>query len=286
MATDVTNTTAAVHLRQVWDEGVQGYHKRALRLHNQVTDFSAMAQSTGANQINIPLVMEETAASLSTGTQITFAAQTDEDAALTFTRYVEPKRIDDLSNIQSNSALFNLYAESIGYALAKVTEAGIATAIQAGATAVELAGTQAITEAELQTALVAGIDAGITPGITEGCLYVAPLLYSKVLLLDVFNEFQYTGTPGGYSTGAAGDVYGFKVFASTDWADAGVTNEVSATFFTKNSTASAFQVLPHTYTRDPHDYIGTALIGQVVHGAISLTDTNTSAGWIYVYDSP
>ena len=117
---EVTTTTAAVFIPEIWQEAILDYAERQFRLRNQVTEVS----DVGAGDVlHIPRVTEETAATLSSGSAVTFGANTDGEIQLSMDKHiVEGKRIGDLVRVQSSYDLFNLYTRSMGYAVAKKIE--------------------------------------------------------------------------------------------------------------------------------------------------------------------
>ena len=58
---NVTVTTAANFIPEMWRDAILDYAERKFQLRNQVTDFSSMV-SQGGDILNIPKVAEETAA--------------------------------------------------------------------------------------------------------------------------------------------------------------------------------------------------------------------------------
>ena len=73
---EVTLTTAANFIPEMWSDAILDYAEREFRLVNQVTDLSSMV-SEGGNKLNIPKVTEETAATLSSGSAVSYGANTD-----------------------------------------------------------------------------------------------------------------------------------------------------------------------------------------------------------------
>jgi hypothetical protein len=70
---NVTVTTAANFIPEMWRDAILDYAERKFQLRNQVTDFSSMV-SGGGDILNIPKVAEEAAAAKSAGTAVTYSA--------------------------------------------------------------------------------------------------------------------------------------------------------------------------------------------------------------------
>jgi len=73
---NVTTTTAANFIPEMWRDAILDYAERKFQLRNQVLDFSSMLAG-GGDILNIPKFTEETAASKSAGTAVTYTNNTD-----------------------------------------------------------------------------------------------------------------------------------------------------------------------------------------------------------------
>ncbi|MEL0173659.1 MAG: hypothetical protein VW904_02940, partial [bacterium] len=70
---NITTTTAASFIPEMWRDAILDYAERKFQLRNQVLDFSSMV-SGGGDILNIPKVAEETAAAKSADTAVTYSA--------------------------------------------------------------------------------------------------------------------------------------------------------------------------------------------------------------------
>ena len=73
---EVTTTTAANFIPELWRDAIADYASRKFQIRNQVMDFSSL-MSEGGDILHIPKVTEETAATLSSGSAVTYGANTD-----------------------------------------------------------------------------------------------------------------------------------------------------------------------------------------------------------------
>ena len=159
---NVTTTTAANFIPEMWRDAILDYAERKFQLRNQVLDFSSMV-ANGGDTLNIPKVAEETAAAKSADTAVTYSANTDGVIQLSLDQHqYEAKRIEDIVRVQESADLFNAYAKSMGYALAKKVENYLAVNILQAATGndVSLASDNAPTTAEIRSGLQKLLDAG------------------------------------------------------------------------------------------------------------------------------
>ena len=158
---NVTKTTAANFIPEMWRDAILDYAERKFQLRNQVSDFSSML-ANGGDILNIPKVAEETAAAKSAGSAVTYTNNTDGVRQLTVDQhFYEAKRIEDIVRVQESADLFNAYAQSMGYALAKKVESYIATTIKgASGNNVGLSTDDVFTTALFRSGLEKLLDAG------------------------------------------------------------------------------------------------------------------------------
>ena len=159
---NVTKTTAANFIPEMWRDAILDYAERKFILRNQVSDFSSMV-SNGGDIRNIPKVAEETAASKSADTAVTYSANTDGVLQLSMDQHhYEAKRIEDIVRVQESADLFNAYAKSMGYALAKKVENYLAVDVLQSATGndVTLSADNTFTTALIRSGLQKMLDAG------------------------------------------------------------------------------------------------------------------------------
>ena len=158
---NVTPTTAAKFIPEVWKEAILDYAERSFRIRNQVTNVSDIASG---DTVHVPRVSQETAAAKTAGTAVTYSAQTDGEASISIDQHAyEAKRIDDIVRVQSSYDLFSLYAKSMGYALAKKIENYLAVDVIQSATAndVTLSADNTFTTALVRSGLQKLLDIGV-----------------------------------------------------------------------------------------------------------------------------
>ena len=93
---NVTVTTAANFIPELWRDAILDYAERKFQIKNQVSDFSSMLAG-GGDILHIPKVTEETAAAKSAGSAVTYTNNTDGKIDLTVDQHhYEAKRIEDI----------------------------------------------------------------------------------------------------------------------------------------------------------------------------------------------
>ena len=278
---NVTITTAASFIPEMWRDAILDYAERKFQMRNQVLDFSSMLAG-GGDILNIPKVTEETAASKSAGTAVTYTNNTDGVIQLAVDQHhYEAKRIEDIVRVQESADLFNAYAQSMGYALAKKVENYLALLVQ-GATGndVSLSSDNTFTTALIRSGLQKLLDAGHDYTDGEHYFYCSPAAYMSLLSLGDFTEAQKRrDAENPLASGRIINAYGLEVYASTDWDDDGGSGDETATIFNKNSVYFAQQLAPRVQSSYDIDHLATSVVADVLFGAaLSHAASSTSMG--------
>mgnify|MGYP005992091359 FL=1 len=268
---NVTTTTAANFIPEMWRDAILDYAERRFALRNQVLDFSSMVAG-GGDTLNIPKVAEETAAAKSADTAVTYSANTDGVIQLSLDQHqYEAKRIEDIVRVQESADLFNAYAKSMGYALAKKVENYLAVDILQSATGndVTLAADNTATTALVRSGLQKLLDAGFDYTDGDTFFYASPALYMSLMGLGDFTEAQKRGDGVGPNvSGNIMNIYGMPVYASVDWDDDGGTGDETGTIFNRNGIYFAQQIAPRVQSAYDIDHLATSVVADVLFGAV------------------
>ena len=279
---NVTTKTAANFIPEMWRDAILDYAERQFRLRNQVLDFSSMV-ANGGDILNIPKVTEETAAAKSADTAVTYSANTDGVIQLSLNQHqYEAKRIEDIVRVQESADLFNAYAQSMGYALAKKIENYLAVDIIQSATGndVSLAADNAPTTAEVRSGLQKLLDAGFDYTDGNTFFYASPAMYMNLMGLGDFTEAQKRGDAANpIASGSIMEIYGMPVYSSVDWDDDGGTGDESGSIFKRESIYFAQQFAPRVQSAYDIDHLATSIVADVLFGAaLSHAASSTSLG--------
>ena len=277
---NVTKTTAANFIPEMWRDAILDYAERKFQLRNQVLDFSSMLAG-GGDILNIPKVTEETAAEKSAGSAVTYTNNTDGVIQLAVDQHhYEAKRIEDIVRVQESADLFNAYAQSMGYALAKKVENYIAVDILQSATGndVSLSTDNTFTTALIRSGLQKLLDAGHDYTDGEHYFYCSPAAYMSLLSLGDFTEAQKRGdAENPLASGRIINAYGLEVYPSTDWDDDGGSGDETATIFNRNSVYFAQQLAPRVQSSYDIDHLATSVVADVLFGAALSHAANSTA---------
>jgi len=286
---NVTPTTAANFIPEMWRDAILDYAERKFQLKNQVQDFSSMLAG-GGDILHIPKVTEETAASKSAGTAVTYTNNTDGKVDLTVDQHhYEAKRIDDIVRVQESADLFNAYAKSMGYALAKKVENYLAVDVLQSATGndVTLSADNTFTTALVRSGLQKLLDAGHDYTDGETFMYASPAAYMSLLSLGDFTEAQKRGDSENPNvSGKIIQAYGMSLFPSVDWDDDGGTGDESASIFKKESVYFAQQIAPRVQSSYDIDHLATSVVADVLFGAALSHATSSTALGVVNFNNP
>ena len=286
---EVTLTTAANFIPEMWSTAVLDYAERSFQLRNHVTDLSSLV-SSGGDTIHVPKVTEETGASLSSGSAVTYGANTDGKVSLSIDQHAyEAKRIGDVVKVQENADLFNMYAKSMGYAIAKYVENYIAVSVLQAGTGndVTLSADNTFTTALLRSALQKFLDAGHSYTDGDAFLYCSPASYMSALSLQDFYDASRRGDEQNPSvSGAIGQIYGVPTYVSTDWDDDGGTGDETATLFKREAVYFAQQIAPRVQSSYDLDYLSTSVVVDVFFGATLSHATSSTALAVANFNNP
>jgi hypothetical protein len=275
---NVTKTTTDVFLGEMWSDAVLEFAQKRMQLRNQITDFSALA--TGVDRINIPQVKEDTKRDKSADSAVTYDANTDTSRTIPLDQHIyEAKRIEDIANVQSNQSLFEVYASSMGYSLAKGVEAYLAGKIQGHTqNLVTLATDDIILPAELRSGLELLLDQNYDYTDGDTFFYANPKAYMGLMGQGDFTESQKRGDAvNPIVSGNVMEIYGMPVYPSTDWSEGGVN--ISGSMFKREAVYYAEQFGVRSQSAYDIDHLATSVVVDMLFGAtLSHPEENALGG--------
>jgi hypothetical protein len=283
---NVTVTTGANFIPELWSDAILDYAERKFSLKNKVTDLSSML-SGGGDTLHIPRVDEESASQKSADTAVTYSANTDGKTDLSVDQhFYSAKRIEDIVRVQESADLFNMYAKSMGYALAKKVENYIALLIQsATANDVTLSADNTFTSALIRSGTQKLMDAGVDY-TQDAFLYASPGAYNSLFALDEFSLANQAGRVSAHASGSQGEIMGMEASYSVDWDDDGTTGDETASIFTKDSIVFAMQIAPRVQSSYDIDYLSTSVVVDALFGASLVQSAGDTAGQIVNFNNP
>ena len=294
----VTNTTAATFIPELWSDEIIAAYKKNLVMANLVNKMSFKGKK--GDTLHIPKPTRGSASAKAASTQVTLIAATESEQQVLVNKHYEYSRlIEDITEAQALASLRRFYTDDAGYALAKQVDTDI---IQLGRAVQSGNGTAAYNTAVIggdgSTAYVAAsnnesalTDAGIRTVIQtlddqdvpmdNRYLVVPPSARKTLMGLSRFTEQAFVGEVGGGNTirnGQIGDVYGTKVFVTTNCdTTSGSGAARVALMFHKDAFVLAEQMGVRSQTQYKQEYLGTLFTSDMLYGVAELRDTSAVA---------
>lgn len=287
----VTTTTAANFIPEVWSDEIIASYKKNLVLANLIKKMSFKGKK--GDTVHIPSPTRGTASAKTAGNQVTLQAATEGEIVVSINQHYEYSRlIEDIVEAQALASLRGFYTEDAGYALAKqVDSALIAVARGArGGNSANQAYTGGIigstgaayTSGTSNAAAIA--DAGIRKAIQilddqdvpmDGrSLVVPPTARNSMLGIARFTEQAFKGTGSTLMNGEFGDIYGVKVYVSTncDTAAGNTNTDRVALMFQRDWAVLVEQLGVRSQTQYKQEYLGTLFTADTLYGVAELRD--------------
>ena len=288
----VTNTTAATFIPELWSDEIIAAYKQNLVMANLVSKMSFKGKK--GDTLHIPKPTRGAASLKAASNQVTLQAATESEVQVLVNKHYEYSRlIEDITEVQALASLRKFYTGDAGYALAKQVDTDL---IQLGRGAAGGDGSAdydaAVLGGDGSTAYVDGTnvgtaltDAGIRRVIQtlddadvpmDGRVLVLPPSARNTLLgLSRFTEQAFVGEVGGGNSirnGQIGDIYGVKVYVTTN-ADTATTDTTRlAMMFHKDAFVLAEQMGVRSQTQYKQEYLGTLFTSDMLYGVKELRD--------------
>ena len=232
---NVTVTTAATFIPEIWSDEIVAAYKKNLVLANLVMKMSFKGKK--GDTIHIPAPTRGTAAAKLPSTQVTLIAATESEVTVAIDKHYEYSRlIEDIVEAQALSSLRQFYTADAGYALAKQvdkdlinlgrsTNGGAGTNVYATGAFIGGDGTSAyvaasnnesaLTDAAIRRT-IQRMDDTDTP--MDGRFFIIPPSSRNTLMgLARYTEQAFVGgTNNTIRTGEIGNLYGIPVFVSSN----------------------------------------------------------------------
>ena len=232
---NVTVTTAATFIPEIWSDEIVAAYKKNLVLANLVMKMSFKGKK--GDVVHVPSPTRGSASAKAAGSQVTLIAATESEVQVAIDKHYEYSRlIEDIVEAQALNSLRNFYTADAGYSLAKQvdtdlinlgrsTNGGAGTNAYATGAFIGGDGTTAyVAASNNETALT---DAAIRRTIQrmddtdtpmDGRFFVIPPSSRNTLMgLARYTEQAFVGgTNNTIRTGEIGNLYGIPVFVSSN----------------------------------------------------------------------
>jgi N4-gp56 family major capsid protein len=287
----VTTTTAATFIPEIWSDEIVAAYKKNLVLANLFKKMSFVGKK--GDTVNIPSPTRGTASLKAANTQVELQAATEGDVVVTIDKHYEYSRlIEDIVEAQALTSLRRFYTEDAGYALSKQVDTslvqlgrgfngGNGAATYGGAyiggdgTTAYNSGTpnaSALTDAAIRRT-IQRLDDNDVP--MDGRFFIVPPSSRNTLMgLDRYTEQAFVGESGANNTirnGEIGNLYGIPVFVSSN-CDTATGAARIALLGHKDAAVLVEQQGVRSQTQYKQEYLGTLYTADTLYGVKELRD--------------
>ena len=276
---DVTqNSDVDVFVPELWSDGVYRYFEKALTLKPFFDDYSSLVQGRG-DTLHIPTIQEVASADKSANTSVEYTANVETTISLSIDQHkYAAKLFEDIAMVQANEQLFDKYAQSMAYALAKAVDTKVEALLQTLGTTQTLAADNSMSNADVETALGTLMSNDIPAD--ECAFFVNPLIYADLLNSKAFVT-NNSGAGVGFgnvnpvmSTGQVGELFGIPVMTSSLIPTTTSTGIEAGYLVHKSAIAVAVQQNIRVQSEYDVSYLGTKVVADVIYGAVITTSNH------------
>jgi N4-gp56 family major capsid protein len=289
-----STVNTAGFIPEVWSDEIIAAYKKNLVAANLFKKMSMKGKK--GDVMHFPSPARGSAAVKSASSQVTLIAESGTEKTVTINQHYEYSRlIEDFAEVQALSSLRRFYTDDAGYALATRIDTSL---IELGRGAQAGSGTAAYNKAYLagdgSTLYVDGTnvgtaltDAGLRRAIQRlddsdvpmdgRFLIVPPSTRNTMMGLARFTEQAFVGDGATIRNGQIGDVYGVKVFVTTNADTATTTTTRIALLAHPEAFVLVDQLGVRVQTQYKQEYLGTLLTADTLYGVGELRDTSAVA---------
>ena len=268
-------TQLDVFIPELWADGVYRYFEKQLVFKPFFDDYSSMVKGAG-DVLHIPTVQEVATATKAVNTGVAYSVATETDIDLAIDQHIYgAKLFEDLAMIQSNEQLFDKYAQSMAYGLAKAVDTKIEALLQTIGTNQDLAANNSMSNADVETALGTLISNDIPAD--ECAFFVNPLIYADLLNSKAFVASGSSAGVGfgadnaAMNSGQVGMLFGIPVMTSSLIPTTSSDGIEVGYLVHKSAIAVAVQQDIRVQSEYSVDYLGTKVVADIIYGAVITT---------------
>ena len=268
---------------ELWSEAIMRYFDKQLVMRPFFDDYSSLVQGKG-DVIHLPSIQEVAVGNKTANEGVTYSVNTETEIQISINKHkFSAKLFEDIAMIQSNEQLFDKYAASMAYGLAKAVDSAIITELNSLGTTQNLSADNTLSNADVETAL-GTLMANDIPK-EECAFFVNPLMYA-----DLLNSRSFVvgggnvGGAGATGVGFGGDLsgnfpslFGIPVFQTSLISSSTSSGAHAGYLAHKSSVAVAVQQDIRMQSEYSVDYLGTKVVADVIYG-VKVTTANQVKG--------
>jgi len=270
----------------LWSDEIIAAYKQNLVMANLVSKMSFKGKK--GDTLHIPKPSRGAASTKAAGTAVTLQNETATQVDVLVNKHYEYSRlIEDITEVQALASMRKFYTADAGYALAKQVDTDLiqlGRGVQGGdgtvaydkaviggdgSTLYTGANESAITDAGIRRIIQTLDDADVP---MDGRVLVLPPVARNVMLgLARFTEQAFVGDGSSIRNGEIGNVYGVKVYVSTNCETATGDARVGMMFH-KDAFVLAEQMGVRSQTQYKQEFLGTLFTSDMLYGVKELRD--------------
>lgn len=241
---NMTPTTHAVFVPELWSPNAIIARKAKMVMKGLVTtEYDGIISKYG-DTVNIPNVTAMTTGDKTVNVDVTFEANTEANTQILINKHkYSAFKLEDITRIQANQNLRELYSAEIGNALAQRTDQDL---LLEYANAGHLRGTPGTSISDATILLAQqDLDDDNVPDDGLRSLVIKPSQKRAMLLIEKFVRMDWTGRALGQNpivTGKFGTIYNFDVYVTTNVFSHGSPTAEHNLFFHKSALTLCTQM--------------------------------------------
>ena len=290
----VTNTTAAVFIPEIWSDEVIAAYKANLVAANLFKKMSFKGKK--GDTIHIPKPTRGQASLKASETAVTLIAATEDEVIVLIDKHYEYSRfIEDITEVQALSSMRRFYTDDAGYALAKQVDTdmvqlgrhmngGDGTAAYDagyigadGSTLYDGSNAAALTDIAIRN-IIQKMDDQDVP--TSGRFFLIPPAARNTLMgLDRYTAMDFVGEAASANTirnGQIGNLYGIPVYVTSN-ADTATGTDRVCLMGHKDAAVLVEQLNVRSQTQYKQDYLSTLYTSDTIYGVKELREDSAFA---------
>lgn len=296
---NVTVTTAAKFIPEIWSDEIVAAYKKNLVLANLVNKMNFRGKK--GDTVHIPKPTRGSASAKVASSQVTLIAATEDEVVVTIDKHFEYSRlIEDIVSVQALASLRRFYTDDAGYALGVQTDSDIWTLFKSigngngssyqnsgvyefsSTTAVAYNGSvgSAFNDAGFRKAIQVLDDADVP--MDGRSFVIPPVLRNDLMGTARYTEQAFTGEAGAGNTirnGRVGNLYGIEVYISSNAPSLESGAARLAGLFHRDAFTLVEQMGVRSQTQYKQEYLADLLTSDTLYG-IKTIRTDAAVGLV------
>ena len=296
---NVTVTTAAKFIPEIWSDEIIAAYKKNLVLANVINKMNFKGKK--GDTVHVPKPTRGSASAKVASSQVTLIAATEDEVVINIDKHFEYSRlIEDIVSVQALASLRRFYTDDAGYALGVQTDSDIWTLFKSigngngssyqNSGVYEFSSTTAV--AYDGTVGSAFNDAGFRKGIQilddadtpmDGRSFVIPpVLRNDLMGTARYTEQAFTGETGAANTirnGRVGNLYGIEVYISSNAPSLETGAARLAGLFHRDAFTLVEQLGVRSQTQYKQEWLADLLTADTLYG-VKTVRTDAAVGLV------